>query len=167
MNDPLSPRKFKIPLNIPMRFRGERVEFPVIAVIGFLGIFSILLFTLRTHHWAASSVRAGCCWASCSISSIAITKLPVLRSQTARLAQRTDRYFAPRRRTRADGRIHRQPQSQRRTPRAEGAVACCCLRAAARCRARALRARNSRSNARGGAAPAALRLFRASCSARR
>jgi APA family basic amino acid/polyamine antiporter len=32
-----------------MRFRGERVEFPVIAVIGFIGIFSILLFTLRTH----------------------------------------------------------------------------------------------------------------------
>jgi APA family basic amino acid/polyamine antiporter len=49
LNDPLSPRKFKIPLNIPFVFRGEKVEFPVIAVIGFLGIFSILLFTLRTH----------------------------------------------------------------------------------------------------------------------
>ena len=47
--DPLSPRKFKIPLNLPMRFRGERVDFPVIAVIGFIGIFSILMFTLRTH----------------------------------------------------------------------------------------------------------------------
>ena len=49
MSDPLSPRKFKIPLNIPMRFRGERVEFPVVGVIGFMGIFSILLFTLQTH----------------------------------------------------------------------------------------------------------------------
>lgn len=47
--DPLSPRKFKIPLNIPMKVRGERVEFPVVAVIGFLGIFAILLFTLKTH----------------------------------------------------------------------------------------------------------------------
>jgi basic amino acid/polyamine antiporter, APA family len=47
--DPLSPRKFKIPLNLPLRFRGERVEFPVVAVIGFVGIFSILMFTLRTH----------------------------------------------------------------------------------------------------------------------
>ncbi len=47
--DPLSPRKFKIPLNIPLQFRGERVEFPVIGVIGFIGIFSILMFTLRTH----------------------------------------------------------------------------------------------------------------------
>jgi basic amino acid/polyamine antiporter, APA family len=49
LTDPLSPRKFKIPLNVPMRFRGERVEFPVIAVLGFIGIFSILMFTLRTH----------------------------------------------------------------------------------------------------------------------
>jgi len=49
MNDPLSPRKFKIPFNVKMQFRGERVELPVIAVIGFIGIFSILLFTLRTH----------------------------------------------------------------------------------------------------------------------
>ncbi len=49
LHDPLSPRKFKIPLNIPMRIRGERVDFPVIAVLGFIGIFSILLFTLRTH----------------------------------------------------------------------------------------------------------------------
>jgi basic amino acid/polyamine antiporter, APA family len=49
LTDPLSPRKFKIPLNIPMTFRGERVDFPVIAIIGFIGIFSILIFTLFTH----------------------------------------------------------------------------------------------------------------------
>jgi basic amino acid/polyamine antiporter, APA family len=49
LTDPLSPRKFKIPLNIPMQFRGERVDFPVIAIIGFIGIFSILIFTLFTH----------------------------------------------------------------------------------------------------------------------
>jgi APA family basic amino acid/polyamine antiporter len=49
LHDPLSPRKFKIPLNIPVRVGGERADFPVIAVIGFIGIFSILLFTLRTH----------------------------------------------------------------------------------------------------------------------
>lgn len=50
LKDPLSPRKFRIPLNIPMRFRGERVLFPVVAVIGFLGIFSILIATLITHE---------------------------------------------------------------------------------------------------------------------
>jgi APA family basic amino acid/polyamine antiporter len=47
--DPLSPRRFKIPINIPMRFRGERVEFPVVAVLGFIGITAILAFTLITH----------------------------------------------------------------------------------------------------------------------
>ena len=49
LTDPLSPRKFKIPINIPMTFRGERVEFPVIAVIGFIGMTAILVFTLITH----------------------------------------------------------------------------------------------------------------------
>jgi APA family basic amino acid/polyamine antiporter len=47
--DPMTPRKFKLPFNIPMRFRGEAVEFPIVAVIGFVGIFSILIFTLITH----------------------------------------------------------------------------------------------------------------------
>lgn len=47
--DPLSPRKFKIPLNVPVRVRGERADFPVIGVLGFVGIFSILVFTLFTH----------------------------------------------------------------------------------------------------------------------
>ena len=49
LKDPLSPRKFKIPLNIPMHVGGERAEFPIVAVIGFIGIVSILLFTLFTH----------------------------------------------------------------------------------------------------------------------
>ncbi|MGA8534036.1 MAG: APC family permease [Candidatus Tumulicola sp.] len=47
--DPLSPRKFKIPFNLPVRVRGERAEFPVVGVIGFIGIVSILVFTLFTH----------------------------------------------------------------------------------------------------------------------
>jgi len=49
LHDPLSPRKFKIPFNIPVRVNGERAEFPIIAVLGFLGIGSILVFTLFTH----------------------------------------------------------------------------------------------------------------------
>ncbi len=47
--DPLSPRKFKMPFNIPVTVRGERAEFPLVAVVGFAGIFAILLFTLKTH----------------------------------------------------------------------------------------------------------------------
>ena len=50
LNDPLSPRKFRIPFNIPMTFHGERVMFPIVGVIGFLGIFSILIDTLITHE---------------------------------------------------------------------------------------------------------------------
>jgi APA family basic amino acid/polyamine antiporter len=50
LNDPLSPRKFRIPFNIPMRYHGERVLFPLVGVIGFLGIFSILIDTLITHE---------------------------------------------------------------------------------------------------------------------
>ncbi len=49
LTDPLSPRKFKIPINIPLRMRGERVEFPVVAVIGFIGMTAILVFTMITH----------------------------------------------------------------------------------------------------------------------
>ena len=50
LNDPLSPRKFRIPLNVPLQFRGERVMFPIVGVIGFLGMFSILIDTLITHE---------------------------------------------------------------------------------------------------------------------
>jgi APA family basic amino acid/polyamine antiporter len=47
--DPFSPRKFKIPVNWPVRFRGENTGIPIIGIFGFIGIFSILVFTLMTH----------------------------------------------------------------------------------------------------------------------
>lgn len=50
MADPLTPRKFLIPLNLRFTFRGERIAFPLVAVIGFIGIFAILIFVLLTHH---------------------------------------------------------------------------------------------------------------------
>jgi APA family basic amino acid/polyamine antiporter len=50
LRDPLSPRKFRIPLNIPFTFRGELVQFPIVGIIGFLGIFSILIDTMITHE---------------------------------------------------------------------------------------------------------------------
>jgi APA family basic amino acid/polyamine antiporter len=48
--DSQSPRRFKMPFNVPFTFRGNRVEFPVVAVIGFFGIVSILVFTMITHE---------------------------------------------------------------------------------------------------------------------
>ncbi len=50
LRDPLTPRKFLIPLNIRMKYRGEQVFFPLVAIIGFFGIFAILVFVLITHH---------------------------------------------------------------------------------------------------------------------
>jgi basic amino acid/polyamine antiporter, APA family len=82
LNEPLTPRKFKIPLNIPMQFRGEPVEFPVVGVIGFLGIFSILLFTLQTHPLGRI---AGPSWLVLGIIFYVLyrqrKRLPILHSQ--------------------------------------------------------------------------------------
>ena len=50
MKDPLTPRKFMIPLNIKLRFRGEQIYFPIVGLIGFFGILAILVFVLLTHH---------------------------------------------------------------------------------------------------------------------
>ena len=50
LNDSQSPRRFKMPFNIPFTYKGNRVEFPVVAVIGFIGIVSILVFTMITHE---------------------------------------------------------------------------------------------------------------------
>ena len=50
MKDPLTPRKFMIPLNLRVRFRGEQIYFPLVGLIGFFGILAILVFVLLTHH---------------------------------------------------------------------------------------------------------------------
>lgn len=49
-NDPLTPRKFRIPFNLRIRSRnGYDVYFPLVGVLGLLGIVSILIFVLLTH----------------------------------------------------------------------------------------------------------------------
>ncbi len=50
LNDSQSPRRFKMPFNIPFTYQGNRVEFPIVAVLGFIGIVSILVFTMITHE---------------------------------------------------------------------------------------------------------------------
>ncbi|MDQ2909383.1 MAG: APC family permease [Candidatus Eremiobacteraeota bacterium] len=81
-NDSQSPRRFKMPFNIPLRYRGNRVEFPVVAVIGFCGIVSILAFTMITH---AIGRIAGPTWIVCGIVGYLFyrryKKLPVFGSQ--------------------------------------------------------------------------------------
>jgi APA family basic amino acid/polyamine antiporter len=81
-NDPHSPRKFKMPLNIPMTYKGTRVEFPVVAVIGFFGIASILVFTMITHLIGRI---AGPSWILAGLVGYLLYRkrkgLPVFRSQ--------------------------------------------------------------------------------------
>jgi len=72
MNDPLTPRKFLIPLNIKLRFRGEQIYFPLVAVLGFFGIFAILVFVLITHHIGRI---AGPSWLAMGIIVYAIYRL--------------------------------------------------------------------------------------------
>jgi len=50
LRDPLTPRAFKIPGNIKVRYRGENCEIPLLGIVGFVGIFMILIFVLLTHQ---------------------------------------------------------------------------------------------------------------------
>ena len=149
LNDPLSPRKFKIPLNVPMQFRGERVEFPVVAVIGFIGIFSILMFTLRTH---ALGRIFGPSWLLLGLIIYLIYRryrgLPLFRLAAARLAQGSDRHPSACRRTRTDGRIYRQRQSERCAARGEAGITMLLVRGAACRRHDLVRTADPRTHAR-------------------
>jgi basic amino acid/polyamine antiporter, APA family len=82
-NDPDSPRTFKIPINIPMNYRGQKIDFPVVGVIGFLGIFAILIFVLLTHDIGRI---AGPSWVILGLVGYLVYRrrkgLPVLRSRT-------------------------------------------------------------------------------------
>jgi len=82
LKEPESPRRFKIPFNIPFRYKGVRVEFPIIGVIGWLGITSILVFTLITHLIGRF---AGPSWLLLGLIGYIIYRrrkgLPVFRSQ--------------------------------------------------------------------------------------
>jgi APA family basic amino acid/polyamine antiporter len=47
--DSVAPRRFRMPWNIPLTIRGVRGDVSIVSIIGFLGIASILVFTLLTH----------------------------------------------------------------------------------------------------------------------
>ncbi len=83
LNDSQSPRKFKMPLNVPFTYRGNRVEFPIVAAIGFAGIVSILVFTMLTHEIGRI---AGPTWIILGIIGYIVYRrgkgLPMFRSQS-------------------------------------------------------------------------------------
>lgn len=47
--DSYAPRPFRMPLNIPLRWRGRRVEFPVLACVGMVAISAIFVKVVWSH----------------------------------------------------------------------------------------------------------------------
>lgn len=48
--DPYSPRPYKMPLNIKIKSHGNTVDFPVLGIIGFIGVSFILFEVIFTHE---------------------------------------------------------------------------------------------------------------------
>ncbi len=48
-SDPYTPRPYKMPLNIKMRYKDRTIDFPVLAIFGFLGVGTILFEVILTH----------------------------------------------------------------------------------------------------------------------
>src|SRR5712691_296183 len=48
-NDPYTPRPYRMPLNVPVRYRGRTVSFPVLGVLGFIGVAITLFEVVLTH----------------------------------------------------------------------------------------------------------------------
>jgi basic amino acid/polyamine antiporter, APA family len=52
MKDPFTPRPYKMPLNIRITYKGNQVWFPVLGLLGFLGVLFFLIMVLLTHQYA-------------------------------------------------------------------------------------------------------------------
>jgi APA family basic amino acid/polyamine antiporter len=48
-SDPYTPRPYKMPLNLKLNYRGKKVEFPILGIIGMLGVATILFEVVLTH----------------------------------------------------------------------------------------------------------------------
>ena len=48
-SDPYTPRPYKMPLNLKLNFRGRKVDFPILGIIGMLGVATILFEVVLTH----------------------------------------------------------------------------------------------------------------------
>ena len=49
-SDPYTPRPYKMPLNLKLGYKGRKVDFPVLGVIGMLGVATILFMVILTHE---------------------------------------------------------------------------------------------------------------------
>jgi len=48
-SDPYTPRPYKVPLNINFKYRERKTSFPVLGIIGMLGVGTILFMVVLTH----------------------------------------------------------------------------------------------------------------------
>jgi APA family basic amino acid/polyamine antiporter len=63
--DPYTPRPYRMPLNFAVQVRGERVWFPVLGALGFLGVLFFLFMVIATHAYARV---AGPVWVVVAVS---------------------------------------------------------------------------------------------------
>jgi APA family basic amino acid/polyamine antiporter len=49
-SDPYTPRPYKMPLNLKLGYKGRKVDFPLLGVIGMLGVATILFMVILTHE---------------------------------------------------------------------------------------------------------------------
>ncbi len=49
ITDPYTPRPYRMPFNLPLRIAGRRVRFPILGVVGMLGVGMILFEVVLTH----------------------------------------------------------------------------------------------------------------------
>jgi basic amino acid/polyamine antiporter, APA family len=47
--DPYTPRPYKMPFNLPIHVGGRTVEFPILGIVGMLGVSTILFEVILTH----------------------------------------------------------------------------------------------------------------------
>jgi basic amino acid/polyamine antiporter, APA family len=79
--DPYTPRPYRMPLNVKMRYHGRTVWFPVLGVIGFIGMLFFFVMVVLTHAYARV---AGPVWVLLAFLLYALyrrsRRLPVFRS---------------------------------------------------------------------------------------
>jgi APA family basic amino acid/polyamine antiporter len=47
--DPYSPRPYKMPINVKIKHRGSLIDFPLLGILGFIGVSFILFEVIFTH----------------------------------------------------------------------------------------------------------------------
>src|SRR3989454_7358336 len=79
--DPFTPRPYRMPLNVLIRFRGRPVWFPILAVVGMIAMLFFLIMVIATHAYARV---AGPLWVVAAFLFYMVYRrrrgLPVLRT---------------------------------------------------------------------------------------